>query len=66
MLTVKTIDTSLCESYIMGKHKQVSFTKAIREPKKVRHTDVWRPSRVSSLGGSKFHVIFIDDFSKKV
>ena len=30
------------------------------------HTDVWGPSLVSSLGGSRFYVTFIDDFSSKV
>ncbi|XP_069152815.1 uncharacterized protein [Solanum lycopersicum] len=30
------------------------------------HTDSWGPSPVSSLGGSRFYVTFIDDFSKKV
>ena len=30
------------------------------------HTDVWGPSPVSSLGGSRFYVTFIDDFSRKV
>ena len=30
------------------------------------HTDIWRPSIIPSLGGSKFYVIFINDFSKKV
>ena len=50
--------------------KKVSFTKTPREPKKLRlemvHTDVWGPSPVSSLGGSRFYVTFIDDFSQKV
>ena len=54
----------------MGKQKRVSFTKTPREPKKARleivHTDVWGPSPVSSLGGSRFDVTFIDDFSRKV
>ena len=66
----KSIDTGLCESCVMGKQKRVSFIKAAKEPKKLRlkmhHTDVWGPSLVSSLGGSKFYVIFIDDFSRKV
>ena len=59
-----------CENCVMNKQKRVSFTKAARELKKVRfemvHTDVWGPSRVPSVGGSKFYIIFIDDFSRKV
>ena len=30
------------------------------------HTDVWGPTPVSSLGGYRFYVTFIDDFSRKV
>ena len=30
------------------------------------HTDVWGPFPVSSLGGSRFYVTLIDDFSRKV
>ena len=30
------------------------------------HIDIWRPSPVPSLGGSKFYVAFIDDFSRNV
>ena len=67
---LKSVDMGLCESCVMGKQKRVSFTKIPREPKKVRlemvHTDVWVPSPVSSLGGSRFYVTFIDDFSRKV
>ena len=55
---------------LWANRKRVSFTKTPREPKKVRlemvHTDVWEPSPVSSLGGSRFYVTFIDDFSRKV
>ena len=62
---LKSIDMGLCESCVMGKQKKVSFTKTPREPKKVRlvmvHTDVWGLSPVSSLGGSRFYVTFIDD-----
>ena len=67
---LKSVDMGLCESCVIGKQKRVSFTKTPREPKKVQlemvHTDVWEPSPVSSLGGSRFYVTFIDDFSKKV
>ena len=30
------------------------------------HIDVWGPYPVSLLGGSRFYVTFIDDFSRKV
>ena len=67
---LKSVDMDLCESCVMGKQKRVSFTKTPREPKKVRleivHTDVWVPSLVLSLGGSRFYVTYIDDFSRKV
>ena len=29
------------------------------------HTDVWGPAQVSSLGGSKYYVTFIDDATRK-
>ena len=62
---VMSIDMGLCESCVMGKQKRVNFTKIPRETKKVRlemiHTDVWGPSPVLSLGGSRFNVTFIDD-----
>ena len=55
---LKSVDMGLCESSVMGKQKRVSFTMTPREPKKVRvgmvHTEVWGPSSVSSLGGSRF------------
>ena len=30
------------------------------------HTDVWGPSQLSSLGGSHYYAIFIDDATRKV
>jgi len=29
------------------------------------HTDVWGPAQVSSLGGSRYYVTFIDDATRK-
>ena len=67
---LKYVDMGLCESCVMGKQKRVSFTKIVKESKKVRltmvHIDGWGPSPVSSLGRSRFYVTFIDDFSRKV
>ena len=67
---LKSVDMGLCKSCVMGKQKRVSFTKIPKETKKLRfemvHTDVWVTSPVSSLGGSRFYVTFIDDFSRNV
>ena len=67
---LKSVDMGLCKSCVMGKQKRLSFTKTAREPKKMRlemvHTDVWGPSPVSSLGGSRYYVTFINDFSRKI
>ena len=30
------------------------------------HTNLWGPSLVASLGGSRYNITFIDDSSKKV
>ncbi|KAG6706623.1 hypothetical protein I3842_07G230600 [Carya illinoinensis] len=66
---LKSVDFSMCESCVMGKQKKVSFLKSDRTPKTrldLVHTDVWGPSPVASLGGSRYYVTFIDDHSRKV
>ena len=67
---LKSIDFDMCESYILGKHKKVSFLKACRTPKveklELVHTDLWGPSPVASFRGLKYYTTFIDDSSRKV
>ena len=67
---MKSIDFDMCESYILGKQKNVSFLKTSRTPNdeklKLVHTDLWEPSPIASLGGSTYYIIFINDSSKKV
>ena len=36
-----------------------------REKLELVHIDVWVPTQVSSLGGSCYYVIFIDDATRK-
>uniref|UniRef100_A0A7N2MUY1 Retrovirus-related Pol polyprotein from transposon TNT 1-94 n=1 Tax=Quercus lobata TaxID=97700 RepID=A0A7N2MUY1_QUELO len=52
------------------KQKNVSFLKTGRTPKagklELVHTDLWGPSPVASLGGSRYYITFIDDSSRKV
>ena len=56
---LKFIDFDMCESCILGKQKNVSFLKTSRTPKveklELVHTDLWGPSPVASLGGSRHH-----------
>ena len=67
---LKSINFDMCESCILGKQKMVSFSKTSRTPKAEKlelvHTDLWGPSSVASLGGSRYYITFIDDSSKKV
>ena len=37
-----------------------------KEKLKLVHTDVWGLAQVSSLGGSHYYVMFIDDATRKV
>nr|KYP51228.1 Retrovirus-related Pol polyprotein from transposon TNT 1-94 [Cajanus cajan] len=67
---LKLIDISVCEHYILGKHKKVSFSKSGKKSKVERlelvNTDVWGPTPAKSLGGSHYYVTFIDDSTRKV
>ncbi|RVW22775.1 Retrovirus-related Pol polyprotein from transposon TNT 1-94 [Vitis vinifera] len=51
------------------KQKKVSFLKTGRTSKAEKlelvHTDLWGPSPVASLGGSRYYITFIDDSSRK-
>ena len=67
---LKSIDFDMCENCLLGKQKNVSFLKTSRTPKAKKlelvHTDLWGPSPVASLGGSRYYITFIDDSSRKV
>ncbi|GJX70172.1 transposable element [Tanacetum coccineum] len=52
---------------LWGKQKRVSFSKAIHQTKGTLdylHADCWGPSRVPSLGGARYFLSIIDDFSR--
>jgi hypothetical protein len=67
---VKSIETDLCKDCILWKQKNVSFINIGRTPKPEKlelvHTDLWGPSPVASLGGSRYYITFIDNSSRKV
>ena len=70
LLELKSIEFDMCESCILGKQKNASFLKSGWTPKVERlelvHTDLWGPSSVVFLGGSRYYITFIDDLSRKV
>ena len=67
---LKSIDLDICESCILGKQKNVSFLKTGRTMKDEKlelvHTDLWGPSLVASLEGSRYYITFIDDSNRKI
>jgi hypothetical protein len=66
---LKQIDLDFCENYVYGKQKRVKFLRVGKEKKSEKldlvHTDVWGPAHVSSLGGSRYYVTFVDDSDRK-
>ena len=62
---LKSIDFDMCDRCILGKQKRVSFLKTGRIPKAKKlelvHTNLWGPSPVASLRGSRYYITFIDD-----
>ena len=67
---LKSIDFDMCESCLLGKQKKVSFLKTGKTPKAEKlelvHIDLWEPSPVTSLGGSRYYITFINDSSRKI
>ncbi|KAJ0589930.1 putative RNA-directed DNA polymerase [Helianthus annuus] len=67
---LRKVETEFCESCVLGKQKRVTFVKTGRTPKAQKlelvHSDVYGPTSVSSLGGSRYYVTFIDDSTRKV
>ncbi|KAJ4721450.1 Retrovirus-related Pol polyprotein from transposon TNT 1-94 [Melia azedarach] len=63
----KVKDLEFCEYCIFGKLHRSKFPKAIHRTKGTLdyiHSDCWGPSRVESLGGHRYFVSMIDDFSR--
>jgi hypothetical protein len=58
--------SSACVSCQLGKSKKQPFSASTRvslQPLELIHTDIWT-SPVQSISGYKYHVIFVDDYSR--
>src|SRR5688572_13417400 len=57
-----------CDHCVYGKQKRVSFSRAKHTTAGILdyiHSDLWGPARVPSLGGKRYMLTFVDDFSRK-
>lgn len=63
-------DTLKCETCLKGKMTTIPFPKcsAHRSSKVLEliHSDICGPFRINSIGGARYFVLFIDDFSRKM
>ena len=65
----KTRKMEFCEHCVLGKKTRVKFGTAIHRTKGLLdyvHTDVWEPTKTASLGGKRWFVSFVDDYSRRV
>ena len=65
----KTCKLDFCEQCVLRKQKRVKFSTAIHNTEGILdyiHTDVWGPTKTTSLGGKHYFVTFVDDFSRRV
>jgi transposase InsO family protein len=56
-----------CKHCVQGKMTQLPFphsTSTTHFPLELVHSDVWGPSPITSINGTRFFVIFVDDFSR--
>ena len=65
----KTCKINFYEHCIVGKKTMVKFDTVNHDTYEIIeyvHSDIWRPTKTASIGGSHYFVIFVDDFSRRV
>ncbi|KAH9704469.1 hypothetical protein KPL70_011474 [Citrus sinensis] len=65
----KVTSLKFCEKCVFRKATRLKFSSGRKETKQTLdyiHSDLWGPSQVPSLGGARYFVSFIDDYSRKV
>jgi transposase InsO family protein len=62
-------ELEFCEHCVFGKHKRVKFNTSIHTTEDILdyvHANLWWPSRKHSLGGYRYMLTIIDDYSRMV
>jgi hypothetical protein len=62
-------ELELCEHCVFGKHKRVKFNTSIHTTEGILdyvHANLWGPSQKHSLGGCRYMLTIIDDYSRRV
>lgn len=57
---------NFCENYVLGKSHRASFSVGRHTTQGVIdyvHSDLWGPSQVESLGGKRYFLSIVDDYS---
>ena len=66
----KKVIVDFFEPCVLGKQKKVTFTNIGHPPKtgklELVHSDVYGPTSFALVGGSRYYVTFIDDYTRKV
>jgi len=65
---LKEVDLPLCEHCVISKQHRLKFARVTTKSKYILdliHSDVWESS-VLSLGGAKYFVSFINDYSRRL
>ena len=58
-----------CEECVLGKAKKLSYPKGVHtstKPLDYAHSDLWGPAQEKSIGGGRYYMSIIDDYSRKL
>ena len=69
-LLVIKVPNKLCRDYVVGKHHRTPFPKALShqscEPVELVHADICGPISPSTLGGNRYFLLIIDDYTRLI
>ncbi|KAK9066710.1 hypothetical protein SSX86_014033 [Deinandra increscens subsp. villosa] len=63
------LNTGFCENCVFGKAHRVQFPKGKHTTKGILeyvHADLWGPARTQTLGGGRYFLSIVDDYSRRV